>query len=244
MSKWHTARRLLASGEPMWSCADSLACGWAGGESELAEWGGEEGKCPRCGADLEEERPASGLATIGEVARAMADMDETAELAAEVAALGGPADLGGVDPEGWLRVDALFGRMPDPVEVWRAVGLPEGEALDEGSIGMCWAWDSRAARAHNAPAGVGEVTVVVAHGTVAKADVDWPETFALNILLPDEREIRLKPGAGVRLLDVDGRRVNRRVTAENRLGQSAIGRRGSPASRSPTVPACRRSRPG
>jgi len=237
MSGWHAARRLLASGEPMYSCTAGWACGWAGSGAELAEWGGEGGGCPRCGAALE-AWPTSGLATIGEVARAMADMDETAELAAEVAALGGSADRG-VDPEDWLRVDALFGRMPDPVEVWRAVGLPEGEPLDEDSIGMCWAWDSGAARAHNAPGGVGmgDVAVVVAHGTVAKADVDWPETFALNILLPDEREIRLRPGAGVRLLDVDGRRVNRRVTAENRLGP-ATGRR------VPTAPACWRSHPG
>ena len=177
-------------------------CGWEGTGMELDEWDkvapvGGEGKCPRCGGDLELERPASGLATTEDVASAMSEFTN---------------DRGLVGGAAWRRVDDLFGRMPDFIEVWRAIGLCEGESLDEGGrLGLSWAWERGAAEAYNRPQEAGNI--VVMHGEVAKDDVDWPTTFALNILLPSEKEIRLDPGTDIELLDIDGREVNRLVTA-------------------------------
>lgn len=208
MSGYHAAFRLVA-GDPMHSCP---ACGWEGTESELAEWG-SDAECPRCGGGLERERPVSGLATIGEVRRAMADI-AGAEAGADDPTVGDvllnrPGEM--VGGREWRRVDDLFGRMPDFIGIWRAVGLREGEALDEDDLGTSWTWDRRAAEAYNRPEGADRV--VVAHGEVAKDDVDWPATFALNILLPTEREVRLARGTEVELLDVDGRDVGRHVRA-------------------------------
>lgn len=145
------------------------------------------------------ERPASGLATAEEAASAMENV------------LGEPAD--DYFLEDWRYVDELFRLMPDPITIWRAIGLREGEALDEGNLGLCWTWDEGAAEAYNRPSDADDI--VIAHGEVAKGGVDWPATFALNIRLPEEKEIRLLPGAGVELLDVDGRKVGRRVTARS-----------------------------
>jgi hypothetical protein len=176
-------------------------CWWEGTGTELYEWDkvapvGGEGKCPKCGGDLKLERPASGLATVEEVAGAMSEFTN---------------DRGLVGGDAWRRVDDLFGRMPDFIGVWRAIGLCEGESLDEDNLGLCWAWEKGAAEAYGRPQEAGNI--VVMHGEVAKDDVDWPTTFALNILLPNEKEIRLKPGTDIELLDVDGRKVNRLVTA-------------------------------
>ena len=180
-------------------------CGWEGTGTELDEWDnvapvGGEGRCPRCGGGLETERPASGLATVEEVAAAMSEYTN---------------DRGLVGGAAWRRVDDLFGRMPDFIEVWRAIGLCEGESLDEsGRLGVCWAWEEGAAEAYGSPQEA--CNIVIAHGEVAKDDVDWPTTFALNILLPSEKEIRLDPGTDIELLDIDGRKVNRYVTASAR----------------------------
>lgn len=209
MSGYHTAYKLIA-GDHMYSCP---ACGWEGTESELMEWGSDGEKCPRCENDLEMERPISGLATISEVKLAMADI-ASAEVGTGDPTIGDvllnkPGEMvGGVE---WRRVDDLFGRMPDFIGIWRAIGLREGEALDEDDLGTSWTWDSGAAKAYNRPEGA--ESVVVAHGEVAKDDVDWPATYALNILLPTEKEIRLEAGTDIELLDVDDKEVGRHVRA-------------------------------
>lgn len=189
---------------------------------------GVDDECPQCNGDLEQERPISGLATISEVKRAMADL-ANAEVDAGDPTVGDvlvnkPGELvGGAE---WRRVDDLFGRMPDFIEIWRAIGLLRGDALDKDDLGLSWTWDRKAAEAYNRPSSSDRI--VVAHGEVAKDDVDWPATFALNILLPTEREIRLSPGTDIELLDIDGSEIGRYVRANRpapptpaRTGKSA-----------------------
>ncbi len=183
----------------------------------MMEWD-SGGVCPRCGGELEEEeRAASGLATISEVRRAMEEIAaaeaEAGDPAVGDAFLNKPGDM--VGGREFRRVDDLFGRMPAFIEVWRAVGLREGETLDEDDLGGSWTWDRKSAEAYNRPADAGDI--VVAHGEVARGDVDWPSTYALNILFPTEREVRLPRGTDVELLDVDGRRVGRWVRASGRI---------------------------
>lgn len=177
---------------------------------ELMEWD-SDGECPRCGGDLEQERPISGLTTIDDVRRAMADVASSEGNDPTVADVlhNKPGEM--VGGREWRRVDDLFGRMPDFIGIWRAVGLLEGDSLDENDLGTSWTWDRKAAEAYNRPEGA--ETVMVAHGEVAKDDVDWPATYALNILLPTEREIRLAAGTDIELLDIDGREVSRYVRA-------------------------------
>lgn len=209
MSRYHMAHRLVAN-DPMYSCP---TCGWEGTSSELMEWGGDLDKCPRCEDGLEQTRPVSGLATISEVKRAMADIAGAEANVGDPTVgdvlLNKPGEMVG-GPE-WRRVDDLFGRMPDFIEIWRAIGLQEGDALDEDDLGLSWTWERKAAEAYNRPSAAENIVVV--HGEIAKDDVDWPETFALNILLPTEKEIRVSPGTDIELLDVDGREINRYVRA-------------------------------
>lgn len=143
---------------------------------------------------------------MADIAGAEADMDDPA--------IGEPGEL--VGGPAWRRVDDLFGRMPDFIEIWRAVGLRSGESLDENSLGLSWTWDQKASEAYNSPQAT--ESVVVAHGEVAKDDVDWPATYALNILLPTEKEIRLAIGTDIELLDVDGREIGRYVKAAIPMG--------------------------
>ncbi len=208
MSRYHSAYKLAMS-DAMYSCT---TCEWEGVESELMEWD-VENECPRCGSDLKQEMPTSGLATISEVKHAMADI------------AGAEADMGdptigdallnkpgeSVGGSAWRHVDDLFGRMSDFIEIWRAIGLRSGESLNEVSLGLSWTWDQRASEAYNSP--LATKGVVVVHGEVAKDDVDWPTTYALNILLPTEKEIRLAVGTDIELLDVDGREISRYVKA-------------------------------
>ncbi len=190
------------------------------------EWGVED-QCPRCNGDLEQERPISGLATISEVKRAMANL-AGAEADAGDPTVGDvlvnkPGEfVGGAE---WRRVDDLFGRMPDFIEIWRAIGLLRGDSLDEDDLGLSWTWDRKAAEAYNRPSSSDRIVVV--RGEVAKDDVDWPSTFALNILLPTEREVRLSPGTDIELLDIDGMEVGRHVRA-NWLALPTPARTGKP----------------
>jgi RNA:NAD 2'-phosphotransferase (TPT1/KptA family)/GNAT superfamily N-acetyltransferase/ADP-ribose pyrophosphatase YjhB (NUDIX family) len=87
-----------------------------------------------------------------------------------------------------------------PLTVYRCFALKEGEKIDYSSLGGSWSLNSRAAYlvSHELfPDDEGYDYKTVA-GTIQSPDaVDWLNTMRAWLTLPDEEEIRLKPGAKV-----------------------------------------------
>lgn len=96
----------------------------------------------------------------------------------------------------------------EELHIWRAMKVsPEwlAEGLDQGGLGVCWAFDPSGAVAHDG-AGGDESLDVRLHAKVNLYFVDWSETIVLNTVdvytVGEENEIRLKPEASVALLSV------------------------------------------
>lgn len=96
----------------------------------------------------------------------------------------------------------------EAIHIWRAMIVPGDwvdNGLNDGGIGVCWAFDPVGAVSHDG--GGGEVfRDIKMHATVDFYDVDWSETVVLNAVdvdtVGEEFEIRLKPEAHVNLLSV------------------------------------------
>jgi hypothetical protein len=113
-----------------------------------------------------------------------------------------------------FRRDVL--KFTDPLVLFRAVNVPSLPSIRTEGVGVYWTYDPRYARDYMAgsksAARPEDMKILVA--VVRPEDVDWPLTIALNIWADTEKEIRLKPGAPVKIVaiyDGDGELVSERV---------------------------------
>ncbi len=87
-----------------------------------------------------------------------------------------------------------------PLEVFRAVRLPGGiDGLNTDNIGVCWSYSEYAAKPIMAR---GKGTDWLLHGRIESADsIDWNMTVSWALEKPAEKEVRLRHGATVQLLE-------------------------------------------
>ena len=87
----------------------------------------------------------------------------------------------------------------NPLRLWREITTKSLETMRlDADIGVYWSWDPRAAEAHWGDDG--RVWMLVAE--VFPNQVDWPGTIWANLASPEEKEIRLKSNATLRLLRI------------------------------------------
>lgn len=106
-------------------------------------------------------------------------------------------------------------KFTDPLVLFRGISVASLPALRTDGVGVFWTYDPRYAReymgAWKSTAEEEDLKILV--GVVNPEDVDWPITLALNMWGDVEREIRLKPGAPVKIIaiyDGDGELVSAR----------------------------------
>lgn len=88
-----------------------------------------------------------------------------------------------------------------PLKLYRAVTLSDRNALNTEGIGIYWTDSESHAQAHWGHGHGGHVYVICAE--ITEDAIDWPNTIIANMhpsLGEDEQEIRLHPGARVRLV--------------------------------------------
>lgn len=97
---------------------------------------------------------------------------------------------------------AIVHRMVgDLIPIYRVITAPENWTPDPNRHpGVCWSWDKAAAAAHCGTFEKGHVQWMM-EAFCSRDDVDWYETYRLNIMAigDDEREIRLKANAPVKV---------------------------------------------
>lgn len=97
----------------------------------------------------------------------------------------------------------------EAIHIWRAMIVPGDwveNGLNDGGIGVCWAFDPVGAVSHDGGGGNETCRDIKMHATVDFYDIDWPETIVLNAVdthtVGEEFEIRLKPEASVQLISI------------------------------------------
>lgn len=100
----------------------------------------------------------------------------------------------------------------DELVIYRTIIVPvawTAERLDDRPIGVCWSWDQQYAVAYVGGGSVDEDQEVRLTAAVDVAAVDLEATVALNACNEywgeDEREIRLRDDAAVRVFGIDAR---------------------------------------
>jgi hypothetical protein len=90
-----------------------------------------------------------------------------------------------------------------PMKVWRVITLPDGiDSLNTNSVGIYWSWDMDAAESHSGTGRHGGNNWLL-EAEIQNNDIDWYGTLLANIEPgngADECEIRLKPGAQIKLI--------------------------------------------
>lgn len=101
--------------------------------------------------------------------------------------------------ETWANIDhhMVDGKLP----IYRVITAPpDWEPDPNRHPGIYWSWDKRAADAHCGDYKPGHVKWMM-EAIAGIDDIDWEETYFLNIgdLGDDEREIRLKAGVPIKV---------------------------------------------
>jgi hypothetical protein len=111
-----------------------------------------------------------------------------------------------------FRRDVL--KFTDPLVLFRAVNVPSLPSIRMDGVGVYWTYDPRFAREYQQGGRdqhPDDLKILVA--VVRPEDVNWPASLALNMWADTEKEIRLKPGAPVKIIaiyDGDGELVSAR----------------------------------
>jgi hypothetical protein len=103
------------------------------------------------------------------------------------------------------QIDGIAG-IGSLMTVWRAELHPKGQETNLSSTGSHWSWHADSAKVYddeNAEyfhKGKEELVEVVLEADVKFKSIDWPYTVATNLILPNEREITVRPGSIVNVM--------------------------------------------
>ena len=102
-----------------------------------------------------------------------------------------------------------FGTLDFPCTIYRQVELPAGKSINFDEAGVYWSWVEDSAQAYFGgssmwtPGGHGKGELVTIKAQVLHPnDVDWQGTLRANFIDPEENELRVLPGAELKLLGV------------------------------------------
>jgi len=97
------------------------------------------------------------------------------------------------------------------ITLWRCITAPRDWKPDPSRHpGIYWSWDEQAADAHWGSFNNGQIKWMI-EGSISEHDVDWLQTLAMNAQpsYQEEREVRIKEGADVKILRVYPQKNNR-----------------------------------
>jgi ribosomal protein S18 acetylase RimI-like enzyme len=108
-----------------------------------------------------------------------------------------------------------FGTLDFPCTIYRALELPEGQSVNLDEAGIYWTWVENSADAYwggssmwsgqsnksRGMGGKGKLYIIKAQ-VLHPNDVDWQGTLRANFIDPEENELRVLPGAELKLLGV------------------------------------------
>lgn len=111
-----------------------------------------------------------------------------------------------------------------PLTIWRSLRIRKGEAIDYNKVGVHWTdWESNMDLFRNSGglwdkegenADEQSFDYIVLQAQVTKPEhVDWEATIRQNEQEPMEHEITIKPGAKLRLVSINGKRVKQQIIA-------------------------------
>lgn len=102
-----------------------------------------------------------------------------------------------------------FGTLDFPVTVYRSLELPPGKSINFDEAGVYWSWVEDSAQPYFGGSSMwapgtakkGEFVMIKAQ-VMRPNDVDWQGTLRANFIDPDENELRVLPGAQLKLVGV------------------------------------------
>lgn len=104
------------------------------------------------------------------------------------------------DIEEYNGLAEQFNSWRFPTDLWRAVVVSPENPLRLDGVGVYWTYDREQADPMNVSHfKEGDQTIILRAKVMSPQDVDWPATIVANMTEPQEAEVRLKPGAKLRL---------------------------------------------